>query len=95
MSFRKYLPGKLGKTNPIIPVVRFYGPIASGGGPINRTLSLAGVGPLLKRAFEMKEAPVVALVINSPGGSPVQSRLILPACARTVRSTQKEGPGIC
>lgn len=76
MNFRKFLPGKLGNRHPVIPVVRFSGAISSGGGPLNRTLNLAGVGPLLQRAFAMKGEPVVALVINSPGGSPVQSRLI-------------------
>jgi signal peptide peptidase SppA len=34
------------------------------------------VEPLLLRAFAMKSAPAVAIVVNSPGGSPVQSRLI-------------------
>src|SRR5204862_2893698 len=40
------------------------------------TLSLAAVAGLLKKAFAMKDAPAVAISINSPGGSPVQSRLI-------------------
>ena len=39
-------------------------------------LTLASVAPLLKKAFAIKAAPAVALVINSPGGSPVQSHLI-------------------
>ena len=34
------------------------------------------MAPLLKRAFEMRGAKAVALAINSPGGSPVQSALI-------------------
>jgi len=76
MKFRKYLPGKLGKQDAIIPVVRLSGAIAAGSGPFNRTLSLAGVAGMLEKAFNMKEAPAVALVINSPGGSPVQSRHI-------------------
>ena len=76
MNFRKYLPGKLGKKETIIPVVRLSGAIAASSSPINRTLSLAGVGPLLDKAFSDKQAPAVALVINSPGGSPVQSRIM-------------------
>jgi signal peptide peptidase SppA len=39
-------------------------------------MSLAGVAKILERAFAMKNAKAVAVVINSPGGSPVQSRLI-------------------
>jgi signal peptide peptidase SppA len=59
---------------PIIPVLRLQGVIASGQG--GGRLNIAGVAPLLKRAFAIKSAPAVAVVINSPGGSPVQSRLI-------------------
>ncbi len=33
MSLRKYLPGKLGKKDTLIPAVRLAGAIASGGGP--------------------------------------------------------------
>jgi signal peptide peptidase SppA len=39
-------------------------------------MSLAGLARTLERAFAMKSAKAVALVINSPGGSPVQSRQI-------------------
>ena len=58
----------------VIPVVRLQGVIAADQRP--GRLNIAGVAPLLERAFKMKAAPVVAIVINSPGGSPVQSRLI-------------------
>lgn len=58
---------------PVIPVVRLQGVIASDqrAGRLN----IAGVAPLLRRAFSMK-GPAVAIIINSPGGSAVQSRLI-------------------
>ncbi|MBF0681035.1 MAG: S49 family peptidase [Devosia sp.] len=59
---------------PVIPVVRLQGVIAAEQRP--GRLNIAGVEPLLTRAFAMKAAPAVAIVINSPGGSPVQSRLI-------------------
>jgi len=39
-------------------------------------LNFENIAPLLKRAFETKKAKAVALLINSPGGSPVQSELI-------------------
>ncbi len=58
-----------------IPVVRLSGTIASGGG-LRPSLSLAVVAPLLEKAFADKNAPCVAISVNSPGGSPVQSRLI-------------------
>jgi signal peptide peptidase SppA len=60
---------------PIVPVVRLSGAI----GRVSRFqsgLTLAGVAPLLRRAFSIRTAPAVALIVNSPGGSPVQSHLI-------------------
>jgi signal peptide peptidase SppA len=39
-------------------------------------MTLAGVAKTLERAFAVTNAKAVALVINSPGGSPVQSRQI-------------------
>ena len=60
---------------PVVPVVRLEGMIGRGGRG-SRTLSLAGIEAALDRAFKTKHAPAVALAINSPGGSPVQSRLI-------------------
>lgn len=63
-----------GKGAPVIPVVRLQGVIAADQRP--GRLNIAGVAPLLKRAFAIKTAPAVAIVVNSPGGSPVQSRLI-------------------
>lgn len=62
---------------PTVPVVRLSGVIASSGGLLaSRSLSIDSVAPLLKRAFDMRGAKAVALAINSPGGSPVQSALI-------------------
>ncbi len=50
--------------------------IAASGTAFNPVLSLAAVAPALERAFSNKRAPAVAISVNSPGGSPVQSRLI-------------------
>ena len=61
---------------PLIPVVRLEGVIAASSGRMRRGLSLAAVEPQLKKAFSMKNAKAVVLIINSPGGSPVQSELI-------------------
>ena len=59
-----------------IPVVRLSGAIMTGNSPLRQNLSLEGVAVQLKKAFANKHSPAVALSINSPGGSPVQSRLI-------------------
>ncbi|WP_421724540.1 S49 family peptidase [Bauldia sp.] len=66
----------LRRGGPVVPVVRLAGPIGIGGGGFRQTLSIASVAPLLARAFAMKSAPAVAISINSPGGSAVQSHLI-------------------
>jgi signal peptide peptidase SppA len=56
-------------------VVRLSGVIGAVT-PLRPGMSLAGVARMLERAFAVKNAKAVALVINSPGGSPVQSRQI-------------------
>jgi signal peptide peptidase SppA len=64
------------RRGPVVPVVRLSGVIASGGLLGGRGLAIESVAPLLKRAFETRGARAVALSLNSPGGSPVQSALI-------------------
>ncbi|GAA5103352.1 S49 family peptidase [Bartonella jaculi] len=59
-----------------IPVVRLHGAIMDSTTLMSRTLSLGRCANLLDKAFAYKKAPAIALIINSPGGSPVQSRLI-------------------
>lgn len=91
MNFKRFLPGKLGKEKVTIPVVRLSGAIAAGGGsPINKTLSMSGIATLLDKAFEEKKAPAVALVINSPGGSPVQSNLIHRRIRQLAKQHEKQ-----
>jgi len=58
-----------------IPVLRLQGAIMSGGTAFRPALSLATTAGLIEKAFAL-DAPAVAVVVNSPGGSPVQSRLI-------------------
>jgi signal peptide peptidase SppA len=70
----KRLAGRLGRGKTVIPVVRLHGVIAAE--QRQGRLSIASVAPLLERAFAIKSAPAIAIVVNSPGGSPVQSRLI-------------------
>lgn len=72
---RRLLPRRFRSEGVTIPVVRLQGAIMAGGG-FRPVLNLATAAPLLEKAFMMKEAPAVAISINSPGGSPVQSRLI-------------------
>src|SRR6516165_9803990 len=74
-ALRPILPGRLRGDVPVVPVVRpaggvgFSTPLRPGPTPPN-------VARPLDRAFRMRNARAVALLINSPGGSPVQSHLI-------------------
>ena len=59
-----------------IPVIRLHGTIMTGGGQFRPALSLASTAGLIEKAFSFSDAPAIAISVNSPGGSPVQSRLI-------------------
>ena len=69
------VPARLRRGAAVVPVVRLSGVIGAVT-PLRPGMSLAGVARTLERAFATKHAKAVALVINSPGGSPVQSRQI-------------------
>jgi signal peptide peptidase SppA len=71
----EWLPERLRRGTAVVPVVRLSGVIGAVT-PLRPGMSLAGVARTLERAFATKNAKAVALVINSPGGSPVQSRQI-------------------
>ncbi|MGJ3265475.1 MAG: S49 family peptidase [Salinarimonas sp.] len=75
--------------HPLVPVVRLSGAIGAGGG-LRQGLSFQGVAAALERAFSLPGAKAVALLVNSPGGSPTQSHLI----HRRIRllATEKELP---
>lgn len=77
------LPGRLGEAvgaaagTPVVSVVRLHGVISAQAAPVPRqVLNAASVDKVLERAFDVERLAAVALVINSPGGSPTQSQLI-------------------
>jgi signal peptide peptidase SppA len=72
---RNLLPERLRGGRRVVPVVRLSG-VSGAVTPLRPGLTLAGIARTLERAFDTKGAKAVALVINSPGGSPVQSRQI-------------------
>jgi signal peptide peptidase SppA len=71
----EFVPARLRRGVPVVPVVRLSGVIGAVT-PLRPGMSLTGVAKMLERAFATKNAKAVALMINSPGGSPVQSRQI-------------------
>jgi len=87
---KRLLPKSMRSDAAVIPVVRLHGTIMSGSGPLRSSLSLASTAAVLEKAFAFKDAPAIAISINSPGGSPVQSRLIF----RRIRdlATEKRKP---
>jgi signal peptide peptidase SppA len=89
MRLSKLLPARLRSTDAIIPVVKLQGAIMASSSPLRQNLSLAAVAGPLQKAFSMKDAPIVAISINSPGGSPVQSRLIYSRIRELAEEKQK------
>jgi signal peptide peptidase SppA len=66
-------------------VLRFTGPIGLVT-PLRPGLSISACAGALEKAFELSKLPTVAIVINSPGGSAVQSSLIF----RRIRQLAEE-----
>jgi signal peptide peptidase SppA len=64
-----------GRKGPVVAVIRLSGVIGQGGVG-RRGLTLEALESAIERAFSIKRCVAVALEINSPGGSPVQSDLI-------------------
>ena len=75
MNLRDYLNvGWLGQRPPVVSVLRFEGvimPRSRRGG-----VSLASHAAAIEKAFRVSRLAAVAIVVNSPGGSPVQSALL-------------------
>ena len=81
MNLGNLLPSWLRRRRPKISVLRLSG-VIGGGGPLRGgALTLDGLNKSIERAFAPRGLSAVALAINSPGGSPVQSALI----ARRIR----------
>jgi signal peptide peptidase SppA len=72
---KEYVPARLRRDVAVVPVVRLSGVIGAVT-PLRPGMTLAGIAKMLERAFGTRNARAVALAINSPGGSPVQSRQI-------------------
>jgi serine protease SohB len=74
-GLQRLVPQRFRRDRPIVPVVRLTG-IVGFSTPLRPGLTLATIARTLDRAFAIGHAAAVALVINSPGGSAVQSHLI-------------------
>src|ERR1700741_5400160 len=72
---RPLVPRRFRADIPVVPVVRLTGVIGFST-PLRPGLTLASVAKPLDRAFAYPRARAIALLINSPGGSAVQSHLV-------------------
>lgn len=76
LEFFKKIPIPfLRKRPPQVAVLSFSG-VISAAGRFGQGINMSGYADLIKHAFELSQLKAVALLINSPGGSPVQSNLI-------------------
>ncbi|MGZ5918970.1 MAG: S49 family peptidase, partial [Hyphomicrobium sp.] len=73
---------------PVVPVLRFDGPIGHVT-PLRPGLAISSCATAIERAFELSKVPSVAVVINSPGGSAVQSSLIFRRIRQFAEETRK------
>ena len=71
----EWLPARLRRGVTVVPVVRLSGVIGAVT-PLRPGMTLVGLARTLERAFAVSNAKAVALLVNSPGGSPVQSHQI-------------------
>jgi serine protease SohB len=84
-ALRALIPSRFRRDRPVVPVLRLTGVIGLST-PLRQGLSMAGTARALERLFAVRNAAAVALVINSPGGSPAQSHLIF----RRIRDLAQE-----
>ena len=84
-KLRGWLPQRFRGNQPVVPVVRLTG-IIGFSSLLRPGLTLTGIARMLDRVFAVRNAVAVALAINSPGGSPVQSHLIF----QRIRELAKE-----
>jgi signal peptide peptidase SppA len=72
---QRLLPPRFRSRLPVVPVVRLSG-VVGAVLPFRPGLTLGACAPMLERAFGIRAAKAVAVIVNSPGGSAVQSHLI-------------------
>src|SRR6202789_3203436 len=87
-ALKSFIPRRFRRDRPVVPVVRLSG-IIGFSTPLRPGLTLAGIARTLDRAFAVPNALAVALAINSPGGSPVQSHLIFKRIRELAREKKR------
>ncbi|WP_204949497.1 S49 family peptidase [Methylopila capsulata] len=86
-ALRPVLPERWRTPSTVVPVVRIQGAIGIGT-PFRPAVTLSSVAGPLEKAFAVEGAKEVAVIVNSPGGSPVQAHLI---CRRIRQLAEETG----
>mgnify|MGYP005685694859 CR=1 FL=1 len=77
------------KKKKIIPHIKLSGVIGNVG-KFKQGIDFSGQEDIITKAFSLKKAPCVAITINSPGGSPVQSHLIYSLIRQQAKKNKKK-----
>ena len=77
------------KKKKIIPHIKLSGVIGNVG-KFKQGIDFSGQEDIISKAFSLKKAPCVAITINSPGGSPVQSHLIYSLIRQQAKKNKKK-----
>ena len=77
------------KKKKIIPHIKLSGVIGNVG-KFKQGIDFSGQEEIILKAFSLKKAPCVAITINSPGGSPVQSHLIYNLIRQQAEKNKKK-----
>ena len=77
------------KKKKIIPHIRLTGVIGNAG-KFRQGLDFSGQEEIIRKAFSIKKSPAVAITVNSPGGSPVQSHLIYKLIREQAKENKKK-----
>ena len=77
------------KKKKIIPHIRLSGVIGNAG-KFRQGLDFSGQEEIIKKAFSIKKSPAVAITVNSPGGSPVQSHMIYKLIREQAKENKKK-----
>ena len=85
---------KIFKKKKIIPHIRLSGIIGSVG-RFKEGLNFSSQQEIIEKAFSVKKALAVAVSINSPGGSPVQSHLIYSFIRKQAEKNKKKSFSVC
>ena len=89
INHRMFSIFKIFKKKKIVPHVRLSGIIGSVG-RFKQGLDFTGQQEIIEKAFSIKKALAVAISINSPGGSPVQSHLIYSYIRKQAKKNKKK-----